>query len=92
MIFLANYPTIANFSGRFDVVSRDITFSVDNIGGGQIIDHFETAKFMFDDFLPVNLAKVINMKGVLHRIAMLTVVVLFDVVFAYDKDGYRRYV
>ncbi|CAG7718167.1 unnamed protein product [Allacma fusca] len=76
MRFLANCPPIANVSDRFDLVLREITFLADNIDGGQITEHLTRAKIMYDDFLPVNLAKVI----------------FFDVVFAYDEDGYRCYV
>ncbi|CAG7729376.1 unnamed protein product, partial [Allacma fusca] len=92
MRFLANCPPIANFSDRFDLVSREITFLADNIDGRQITEHLTRAKIMYDDFLPVNLAKVINLKVLLPHIAMGPEVIFFDVVFAYEKDNYRRYV
>ncbi|CAG7730209.1 unnamed protein product, partial [Allacma fusca] len=67
--FLNNCSPIANFSDRFNRPFREIKFFSDNVLPPDLLSRFVDAAPVYDEYLPINLAKLTNMKTLLEHIA-----------------------
>ncbi|CAG7734344.1 unnamed protein product [Allacma fusca] len=82
---------IANFSERFNGPCREIKIFSDNVTPMIVASCLTDVPPAYNDFLPINLAKVTNLKILFPHISFGPEVVFFDTVYAFNSEGYRVY-